>query len=323
MQSNFRTLKLAVSLLPFFSASFCISMTGCTHKNVETPPPDLAQLAVTLGKPAFLFDPQQTISLNIAKADPISGETWSARVEKTQPNGLWQIVSYSGESQLSDRLANKAWINHFLETLQTFRADSVMPETDSTHFGFSPPRYSVDWRIQPPDGAKTTTYELRVGTPVDFEKNPDGEAFTLFPPNPQIFQAGGASLVMLRYLKSFSSLRLETLSTIEAGEVTEISVTGKHRLHSKFNGQKWTGSDVSELVPFLTHLRIERFIDGVQFAKSKSQLFTPVLTIQLTDRYSHISTLSFDAQDLGKNSDRGDVVFQMFAGSVVKLESFY
>jgi hypothetical protein len=310
---NFKYYLTPALLLPFTLSLF---MTGCTRQKTETPPADLAVNSVTLGKAAFAFDPAQTTSLSVAKADPISGETWSARVEKTDANGLWQIASYSGESQLSDRLANKAWILHFFETLTTFRPDSFFADSDSGHFGFSPPRYSVDWRIQGVDG-KTATYELRVGSPVDFEKSPDGEAFTIFPPHAEIYQAGGAALVMLRYLKGFSSLRLETLSTVEAADVTEIEMTGRKTLHSQFNGKKWIGAEVSVIVPFLTHLRIEKFLDGVRPKVS----FIPVLTVRLTDRYSHVTVLSFDSQDLAENSDRAGALFQMYPGITSKLAS--
>jgi hypothetical protein len=306
MKTQFLILTLAVFLM--------LNMTSCTRQKAEVPPPDLAVVPVILGKPTFQFDPGQTVSLNIAKADPISGETWSARVEKT--DGLWKIASFSGESQLSDRLANKAWILHFLETLTTFRPDSILAEKDSGHFGFSPPRYAVDWRIQGTD-SKTVTYQLRVGAPVDFEKSPDGESYTIFPGHEEIYQAGGAALVMLRYLKTFSSLRLETLSTIEPSDVTAIEMTGKRTLHSEFKKGKWVGADVSSLVPFVTHLRVQNFID-----KSPPSPFIPVVTIKLTGQDSHVTTLLFDAQDFAKSSDRGDAVFQMYSGSTEKLASF-
>jgi hypothetical protein len=306
MKTKFLLLGLAAFLM--------LNMTSCTRQKAEVPPPDLAVVPVILGKPTFQFDPAQTVSLNIAKADPISGETWSARVEKT--DGVWKVASYSGESMLSDRLANRAWILHFLETLTTFRPDAIIAEKDSGHLGFSPPRYAVDWRIQGID-SKTTTYQLRVGAPVDFEKSPDGESYTIFPGHEEVYQAGGAALVMLRYLKTFSSLRLETLSTIEAADVTAVEMTGKKTLHSKFKNGKWIGADVSSLVPFVTHLRVQNFID-----KPLSTPFIPVITIKLTDQNSHITTLLFDAQDYAKSSDRGDAVFQMYPGSTEKLQSF-
>jgi hypothetical protein len=314
MESNFRYLKLAV-VVPLISGLSL--MTGCTRQSTETPPQDLSVAAVTLGKPVFQFDPAQTISLNIAKADPISGETWSARVEKSPSDLRWRIASYSGDSQLSDRFANGGWIEHFLETLTTFRPDSVLSETDSGHYGFSPPRYSLEWRIQNPGTHQTSTYELRVGAPVDFEKSPDGEAFTMFPTHEEIYQAGGAALVMLRYLKSFSSLRLETLSTLGSTDVTEIEVKGpgKKTFHSKSNGGKWAGASTSALVDFITHLRIQSFIDH----ETTHEAFLPSVTIRLTDRYAHVTTLFFDEQDRAKNSDRGDMSFKLYPGSVSKL----
>jgi hypothetical protein len=306
MKVKFRDLILAVFLM--------LNLTSCTRQKTEIPPPDLAVVPVQLGKPAFQFDPAQTVSLNIAKADPISGETWSARVEKN--NSVWKIASYSGESALSDRLANRAWILHFLETLTTFRPDAIIAEKDSGHFGFSPPRYAVDWRIQGID-SKTVTYQLRVGAPVDFEKSPDGESYAIFPGHEEIYQAGGAALVMLRYLKTFSSLRLETLSTIEPSEMTAIEMTGKKTLHSEFKNGKWVGADVSSLVPFIIHLRVRNFID-----KPQPKPFVPVLTIKLTGQDSHVTTLLFDAHDYAKSSDRGDALFQMYSGSMEKLASF-
>jgi hypothetical protein len=283
---------------------------------------------------------KQALSVNLAKADPRSGDHWSARVERNGDS--WRITSYSESTHLMDRRANGAWILHFLETLETFRADSkVDGVTVNTitrgRYGFTPPRYAIQFQLLDEQAKIPVTHEIQIGAPVDFEKNPIGESYSIFPPNPDIFEANGAALQMLDYMKDFSSLRLQTLSTLESADVRgfELELNGKKILAAKRDQGHWTveledekysatQANFDEFLDRITHLRIQKFIDDASETAviTRALPHTPPFRIILQDRDSHPVSLAISKignQVYGTESNRGGAVFALYPEAMEKL----
>jgi hypothetical protein len=329
-----------------FLLAFAGLLAGCTHSSNEAGPP-----AIQIGKPAFAFDAKQTFVLNLAKADPKSGDHWSTRVERVVENPAssatptfhdsdsWRIKTYSESSTLQDRRANRGWIVHLLDTLTTFRANSKLdvqnPSSEvKARFGLYPPRYVIQWQALDAGTHQPRTFEIRIGSPVDPERAPYGESFGILPPSPDIYRVNGATMAMLEYLKNFSGLRQEVLSTLESDDVDELELKQNARklLYAQREGDRWTDekhhrvkANAAALLDRITHLRIARFIDDPIEAAARSRILAkPLYTVILKDRYSHPVELRFGKAPGGvviaSESLRPNAVFEMYPDTLRHLQ---
>lgn len=323
-------------------------MTGCTQSSSE------GSSSVQLGKSPFLFDPKHVVELSIVKADPRSGDHWSARVERIQDNPKsfydgdpWQIKSYSA-GDILDHSANRTWILHFVDTLTTYRPDTKLDISNVTpdvraNYGLNPPHYEIQWQVMNPETQKLDSFELQIGNPTHLETDSSsaigtaesGESFAIFPPSKDIYQANGASMEMLDYLKGFSTLRQETLSPLESDDVDEIRVirAGAKPLYGQRDGDRWTDekhrplkTDMAAYLDRVTHLRILQFVDDPAQTQTLRKALASAsgrTVITLTDRYSHPVQLTFaKLKDIpvAMVSTRGDAVFDLYPGSLEKLK---
>jgi hypothetical protein len=346
MKTVISTTWSTVLRITIFSCFAAVNMTGCTHSSENN-----SSTVVQVGKSPFQFDSKHVVALSLVKADPQSGDHWSARVERVQENSKsfydgdpWQIKSFSG-GDILDHAANRTWILHFIDTLTTYRPDKLLDISNITpavraNYGLNPPRYEIQWQVMNLETQKLDSYELQIGNPTTQSKTPDptaegnGESFSIFPPSSDIYEANGASMAMLDFLKGFSTLRRETLSPIDSDDVDEIRVekAGVKTLYAQRDGDKWTDekhhpvkADVTSFLDRVTHLRILQFIDDTAQAQTlKKSLASPSgrTVITLTDRYSHPVQLTFakvDALPVATVNTRSDAVFALFPGSLEKL----
>jgi hypothetical protein len=339
---------LRITCLGLFILLSTLFESCSLHDSQSTPAQTTPR--ITAGKPAFSFDPKQTTSLSLVKADSSTGDHWSAQVQRVpstpgsfQDSDPWQITSYSNSPSLIDRLANRGWILHFLDTLSTFRADLKMdaPSTPESlaKYGFSPPRYALQWQVQtsetPP---KLQTYELQIGSALDFEKNPDGETYAVFPSSKVFYQANGAALVMLSDLKTFLNLRQDTLSTLESDDVNGLEVTSPGKsVYARREGPQWNDKkhhslneniDVEGLLNLVTHLRILKFVDSQEEIQKLLPLIRKknilAVKVVLKDRYSQkddFKVCKIGSHTYATESSRPGAVFELYPETFDRLSN--
>ena len=147
-------MKIGISTVLCIIISGCLAvgaaMSGCTHSS-ENNSSTVASPVIQVGKSPFHFDSKHVVALSLVKADPQSGDHWSARVERVQEysksfydSDPWQIQSFSG-GDILDRAANRTWILHFIDTLTTYRPDTKLDISNITpavrsNYGLNPPR---------------------------------------------------------------------------------------------------------------------------------------------------------------------------------------
>lgn len=314
--------------------------TGCSNHAPEPSVP------VGDSKGAFAFDARHTISLTIAKADPATGDRWLARlVRKTESPGMfyendpWIVENYSESTSLSDRLANRNYLLHLIDTLSTFHATAATGQRASDPqargaAGLNPPRYALKWEVREPESKTSKTFEAEIGNPVD-PKNPQSkESFGTFLPDTRILRVDGAALAMLDYLKSFETLRLQTLSPVASDDIDEIEIShGKKRVfYAQREGDRWTNEqhrawkkDVGAFLERITHLRIQKFVDSDADSAAKRAFLEKNLleTLTLKDRSGNATTFLFAREKkeaLAAVSTRGNAVFELYPEALKRLE---
>jgi hypothetical protein len=306
--------------------SFC----GCSHDKAPAEP------EIPVGKPAYSFDWKKTNSLTIAKADPATGDHWMARVGRIQEkpesffeNDPWEIQAYSENTVLSDRLANRILIEHFLDTLSTFRAETAVDADESSDkvrssYGLNPPRYSIQWQAWDLPSQKMRTYQVEISPETTTQAG--HETYGSFPPSRKIYKVEGATIPMLGYIKDFLTLRQSQLSPLSSDDVDEIVVEGGGgKLYAQRDGDRWADEKhhpwKKEFGPFLdrlTHLRIKNFIDSENEAVPLKQKIERSTTMKVTvkDRYGKPTVFRFarmaDHRVVADVSSRGQAVFELF-----------
>lgn len=295
-----------------------VSVSACT-KSCQAPLPSATQ-ELKKGKMIFAFDPKIVSEFEIAKADPRTGDQWSAKVKKN--NGQWEIVASGRE--LLDRHAQGGYIEHLLDTLQTVTVTDFAGDGPAESFGLVPPRFALRWLGN----------ELRIGAPVR-----DGsESYAQI--GERVVMVKGAALQMLGVLENFDHLRQITLlAPYAADDFDEVELfRGKTlELYAQREGDSFTDRNhkpvkakVGELLELLTHARIQTFIDDPAMSQKLSSAVQerPERSIVLKDRHANETRLSLAWQVVqgeeglyGVVSSRPGKVFRVFPELLRKIEA--
>ncbi|MCC7440368.1 MAG: DUF4340 domain-containing protein [Bdellovibrionales bacterium] len=130
---------------------FCtaVLLTSCRAE----PPP------ITGSRLLPAYDYRACDSLNLRKHDGVTGDRWSARLEKRTEGAqaAWWILGSEPVEALSDRRANSSWVEHLLDALGTLKVDSIPDPVAEPAFGLKEPL----WRLQARCGS--VSWELRIG----------------------------------------------------------------------------------------------------------------------------------------------------------------
>lgn len=243
---------------PWLTGIF-ITLAACSNSST----PEFSKGQTPLAQ--ALFDLQSISSLDIAKADPATGDVWSARFRQLPQSGregngpLWEVSSGPGGGSLLDRKAQGGFINHLLDTLKTLRVSELAPKGPPESFGLVPPRFAL----------RFGTSEIRFGN----------DSYAAI--GNQIYKVEGAALKMLEYIPSFESLReqklLASLVSDDFDEV-EIKRKGHKPFYTQRDGSAWTDrhhkpvqKSLNEFLEQWTHMRIEKFIDDPALAPKISK----------------------------------------------------
>lgn len=332
--ANMRPAALLKLILPLA----CILPTACSRPTEST-----QSIPTGGGRPAYAFDLSHAVSLTIAKADPTTGEHWIARVERNPEAPAtfheldpWMIRSYSAAENLPDRLANRNYILHLIDTLQTFHANAIVngdPSVDArASYGLTPPRYALQWEVR--DGQVTKNFAIEIGNVTDPKAEMAKESYGTFPPAHSIYRVDGAAIAMLDYLKNFATLRHEVLSPVTSDDIDEIEIVrGKKKVfYAQREGDVWTNEkhrpwkkDVAGFLDRITHLRIQAFIDLEEETTPLLQELSkhPLVEITLKDRLGNPTVFIFAKKknrELAEVSNRGKAVFVLFPTALKKLE---
>lgn len=278
LPSPFKSIARAAVLSALSMAIFTGALAGCTKGGDESGAASAAKAASSpaesapgavlprTGKPLFRFDYETVPELLIVKADPGTGDAWSARLRRpdlADPRSPeWEIVSDPADHALLDRRADAYFILHLLDTLRTLQVAQTEVPGPETSLGLAPPRFALQWRAS---AGGSPEFELRVGAPA---REPS-HVFARVPAQPP-FTMNGATLEMLDRLTSFESLRLRTWAGLAADDVDEIELRrgGKPFFYAQREGAEWTDrsrkpvrGDVDEWLEAVTHARILAFVD--------------------------------------------------------------
>ncbi len=247
-----------------------IALTACTEKKPAHLPKN----------PFQQFNYVETQSVSILKNDPETGDRWDVRLRPapgaTEGDGtpLWEFTDTS--VPWIDRLVDRSFLFHLLDTLSTLQVASEPQSGPPTAFGLSPPFFAIQWKTSShPEQA-----ELRLG---QTNRSPEGRFALIKDENghDQIVVIQGAVLQMLAQLQNLQQLRRQVLFTWDidaidgvrwkSGSVERRSdgwiTPGKkgHRPIAVHQTEDW--------LQFLCHLRINHFIDDTS---ENSQLLTAI-----------------------------------------------
>ena len=296
----------------------CTRHTEAPNQNAEKQASELN--APKLNAPLFKFDRDQVDLFTILKDDPSAplGEAhWSATAHLKE--GVWSLASGPDSHPLLDALADRALIEHLLDTLKTLQATAQAPSGMLASLGLSPPFWALRWN------AGQTSYELQIGAPV-----PRSEDSYAMLPGSKPFIATGATLKMLEYIKNFETLRLRNLFSTTSDEVGEFEFKrGKESIfYAQRENSDWvnlkhkpTVVPAGAILDLLTHAKILQFIDDPTLAHEliryvdKHVLYEAVLK----DRHENATRLKVSAKD-GKFwvlvSNRPHTVFEIYPETV-------
>lgn len=244
-------------------SSLTLAVGACSRAGQDT-----ARTWKSGTQPFGQFDPRQVTMLEITKSDPASGDRWSARIER-QPTPLpggdphWLIQAGPSGAELPDRIGNGGFIVHLLDTLKTLRVAAEPRKGPLESYGLSQPRWALRW-----SGPGIAPLELRLGLPSEEPSAAYAEI------SGSVTTVQGAALQMLDYLKSFSTLRHQTLATFSSDEIDEIEIetranAGRAR-YAERNGSSWSGPkgrplarswDAAATLEAITHFQIREFLD--------------------------------------------------------------
>ncbi|MGK5084055.1 hypothetical protein WDW37_12225 [Bdellovibrionota bacterium FG-1] len=239
-------------------------LSGCSHSGPDssTPARELKE-----GATLYSFEPEKVIDLLITKADPSTGDQWTARVHRPDSKSSeWEILTEGAGGPLLDRKADGLLIAHLLDSLHTTPIVHAFAGGPPESLGLAHPRFALKWRIEP-----TTEFELKIGNPAD----PD-TAFAMIP-GQSPFVVGGATLKILDYLTHLESLRLKTWAGFNSDDMDEIEIFHgkKTEFYAQREGTDWTNrnhkktrADLSPWLEKLTHARVLEFIDDPLLAKN-------------------------------------------------------
>lgn len=275
------SLRILTALL--LSANLLV-LPACTRsKNGDK---NSASSSETLRRGAYLlpFDFEQVTELTVAKNDPAEGAPWTAKVARQGEgdDASWRIVSAPDGKELQDRLANRTYIRHLLDTLRTLQYAEDAPEGPLPSYGLASPRFALRWRTpQQP-------FELLVGTELD------SGSYVHLPSHEKTVIARGAALRMLEHLSDFSMLRQKNLLTLPADDVDEMTFfrNGKQVLYAQRETDSWVDAKrrklkvpAGELLEALAHLKVKDFVDDASSAGSlREKLKKPDYRIEFKDR---------------------------------------
>lgn len=277
-------------------------MVACTSSQNSNEP------LIPKGKSPFDFETKKITTFEIAKADPKTGDSWTAQFERNR-DGMWEIASGPGGERLIDRKAHSQLIDHLLDTLKTLRVTQQAPKGPPESFDLAPPRFALRW------GGN----ELRLGS---------GKFASI---GSSIYEVEGAALKMLDYVESFQSLREQTLlSPISSDDIDEVELSrnGKKYFYAQREGTLWTDAhhrpvqpDMAYFLDQLTHARIQEFVEHPKISAplATSVQKNPLVQITLKDRLGHATEayLKWEIIEGSKNlysttSLRPTAVFRIF-----------
>jgi hypothetical protein len=247
-------------------------LTGClTACSQHTPP------AAPVSPPVFKFDYEKTSELLLSKADPQTGDHWTARFVHPE-NGDWTIALAPDGKTLGDQHANSSFIEHVLDTIRTAKSKPAPLSGTLESFGLSVPRFHLEWKA--PTVADTaadtnsntmTSFDLRLGSATLMED--DGQTLPALYSSTggeAVFVTTGAVLEMLSRVNSFEVLRHTQLLIMPPGETADDVDTiqiGK-TFSAQRQGDDWVTpskhkirGNTTAFLQQLAHLRILSFID--------------------------------------------------------------
>jgi hypothetical protein len=301
---------------------------GCSNaKNaplpMATPPTEAPPLKA--GAMLFGFDYQSVSEVLIVKADPETGERWAAHLTRPKNSDLWELQSAGGAPPPLDRRADGFFILHLLDTMRTLHVEKAAMEGPHESLGLAPPRFALQWR------AEGKEFEVRIGSPIKGTDTAYG-----WVPGQQAFVAAGATLTMLDYMKSFSSLRLKTWTGLAADDVDEVEIpsSSKPAFYAQREGADWNdrahkpihaSRGFSAWLEKLTHQRIKEFVDDAPRAAAlRAKIHaSPIRKATLKDRHGQAVELELGKQGtqwFALSSARPDGVFEVFPESSQALE---
>jgi hypothetical protein len=319
---SFRTILFACVLATSGAAA-----TGCSG---SAKPSSGVPAEFRKGERPFAFDYEAVTDFLVVKADPDSGDRWTARLKKEK--GVWQLEGNNPAGEpMQDRRADVFFVLHLLDTLRTLQvSDPVAPGPD-TSLGLAPPRFALQWRTPAQGSGPAGEYELRVGAPV--HDSPRAFAWT---PDHAAFVTEGAALQMLANLVSFDWLRLKTWTGItpDGDDIDEIESfrDGKSVFYAQREGSDWTDrkhkrmkKDYSEWLKQATRQRVLRFVDSAEEAKGLRMALEsrPLREVALKNRAGATTRLRLGVlgkQVFGLSSSRPEGVFELYPAAVQSLE---
>ncbi|HTL12100.1 MAG TPA: hypothetical protein VL588_06410 [Bdellovibrionota bacterium] len=241
--------------------------------------------------PVPSFDFKRCDSLWLGRNDGVSGDRWSARIEK-KPDGWW-ITASEPNDQLLDRRADGIWVDHFLDEVDTLQVESTPPPGPDSSFGLAQPL----WALRGHCG--DVTWSLRIGDPSGSAVNGQTPLrFAQADTGPVVAVRGGA-LALLGRISTFESLRQRWIAATDPDSVYSIEVRSRHQTTFKAERQSggWVDSrgktlpaptTESWLVGFL-HLPVEGRSEPQALAKAalKDLSAAPAFDVTLRDRFDH------------------------------------
>ncbi len=301
------------SLFSILSVAFILCCSAaCTHSES----PNSAEFRA--GQVPFQFETKKVTSIEIAKADRKTGDSWTAKFQRNN-DGEWEVASGPGGSNLLDRKAHSTLIDHLLDTLKTLRVTAPAPKGPPESFELSPPHFAIRW----------SGNEMRLGA---------GKFVAI---GPSIYEMEGAALKMIELIESFQTLRQQTwLSPLTSDDVDEIELyRGKKKyFYAQRDGSVWTDQkhkpvrqDVAFFLDQLTHTRIEEFVDTPQLSARLVQSIrkAPTQHIIFKDRNGRTTEadLKWEVVDAseklyGTTSSRPGSAFRIFPEAIRFFESF-
>jgi len=225
------------------------------------------------GQLPFQFETQKITTFEIAKADPKTGDAWTARFERNR-EGIWEIAAGPGGPNLLDRKAHSSFIDHLLDTLKTLQVTRPALQGPPESFDLSPPRFALRWGQN----------ELFLGS---------GKFASI---GGTVYELEGAALKLLEYIPQFQSLREQTwLSPLTSDDIDEVELSraGKKYFYAQREGSVWTDQqhkpvkpDMNHFLDQITHARIQEFIDDPEVSQRLAQDLrkNPMQELTLKDR---------------------------------------
>ncbi len=301
-----------------FTLCLIACLPACTQK--AAPPSAATQtgghssVALQPGQPLFAFRTQTISDLLIVKADPETGDRWSAHLRN---NGAeWEIDDLGSSTPLLDRHADSGFVVHLLDTLKTLQPSQIQVQGPLESLGLATPRFALQWQSTD----STQGFEVRIGTP----KRGTGDAYAWVPGQPP-FLVNGATLQMLEHLTHLSVLRNRLLAGgVGADEIEVIELKGNSPFYAQREGAKWTDrshkllrKNIQAWIEGVAHARVSRFIDDASEAEKGRQAINAhlVAEIKLTDSSGKLTAIKVGRagkQWVALNSQRPTGVFEIF-----------